>query len=388
MTVTEHDIRDTAGSAAAERAAAQREAAQREAAAQGADALAERLLGSLISGMELLTVELGHRLGLYAALHSRGPATSAELARRAGITERYAREWLEQQAAAGFIDVAEDTGAATTRRFALPAAHVGVLLDTDDPSYLIGAAQMLIGSALPLPAVADAYRTGRGVDYADYGAEMRHGIAALNRPMVGADLASWVATMPDVEARLRSGGRILDAGCGLGWSTITLARAFPQVRVHGIDLDPASIDEARDNAAAAGVSDRVTFEVADAATMTAPGGARFDLATVFEALHDMGEPIEALRQMRGVLAPDAPVLVGDERVSDEFTAPAEEIERLQYAFSVLHCLPATIAESTAVANGTVLRSSTVRHWGEQAGFSAVQILPIENDFWRFYRLNP
>jgi 2-polyprenyl-3-methyl-5-hydroxy-6-metoxy-1,4-benzoquinol methylase len=355
-----------------------------EATNQRGYALAERLLGSLIGGMELLTVHLGQRLGLYVALHSGGPATAAELAQRAGIAERYAREWLEQQAAAGFIEVAQETGHSHTRRFALPAAHVGVFVDADDPTYLVGAADMLVGSALPLPAVEAAYRTGAGVEYAAYGAEMRHGIAALNRPMFGADLPGWLATMPDVTARLRSGGRVLDAGCGVGWSTITIARAFPQARVHGVDMDEASIAEARQNAAAAGVADRVTFEAANATSIGATG---FDLVCSFEALHDMGEPIEALRQLRSALAPGAPVLIADERVADEFTAPAEEIERLQYAFSVVHCLPATMAESTAVANGTVLRAPTVRAWAEQAGFSAVEVLPIENDFWRFYRLD-
>jgi len=371
MTVTEHD-KPLASDSSAE---------------QRGYALAERLLGSLIGGMELLTVDLGQRLGLYDAMHSHGPATSAELAQRAGIAERYAREWLEQQAAAGFLEVAEETGQATTRRFVLPAAHVGVLVDADNPAYLVGAAHQLAGAALPLPALPDAYRTGAGVDYADYGAEMRHGIAAVNRPMFGADLAGWLATMPDVTARLRSGGRVLDAGCGVGWSAITLARAFPQAQVHGVDMDEASIAEARRHAMTAGVDDRVTFEVANAATIAASDGTGFDLACIFEALHDMGEPIQALRQIRAVLAPGAPVLVGDERTADEFTAPAEEIERLQYAFSVLHCLPATMAESTAVANGTVLRAPTVRRWAGQAGFSAVEILPIENDFWRFYRLD-
>jgi len=361
--------------------------ATEEAADQRGNALAERLLGSLIAGTELLTVELGRRLDLYASLHAGGPATPAELAERAGIAERYAREWLEQQAAAGFIDVASDAADAAARRFELPAAHMGVLLDANDPLYLIGAAHMLTGTALPLPSVVEAFRSGEGVEYAAYGAEMRHGIAALNRPMFAADLAGWLATMPDVVARLRSGGRVLDAGCGVGWSAITLAKAYPQAQVHGVDMDEASIAEARENAAAAGVADRVTFEVANAAAVAAPAGPGFDLACIFEALHDMGEPIEALRQIRGALVSGAPVLIGDERVSDEFTAPAEEIERLQYAFSVLHCLPATMAESTAVASGTVLRAPTVRRWAEQAGFSSVEILPIENDFWQFYRLN-
>ncbi len=349
------------------------------------EALAQRLFESLTGGMELLSVELGRRLGLYETLRAHGAATSAALAERSGIDVRYAREWLEQQAAAGFLDVDTETGDAATRSFALPAAHAPVLLDAEHPAHMMATAPFLTGAALTLPAVAAAYRNGGGVPYAEFGAEIRDGIAAFNRPMFVGELTAWLATMPDVVERLRAGGRVLDVACGVGWSSIATARAFEKASVHGVDMDEASIAEARQNALQAGVAERVTFEVRDISDLQATAG--YDLACVFEALHDMGEPIEALRTIRPLLAAGAPLLVADERVADEFTAPAEEVERLQYAFSVLHCLPATMAESTAVANGTVLRAPTVRAWAEAAGYPGMQVLPIEHDFWRFYRLD-
>ncbi|MGH3385285.1 MAG: class I SAM-dependent methyltransferase [Nocardioidaceae bacterium] len=346
--------------------------------------LAERLFAAFLSGAELLSVDLGRRLGLYEVLRQYGPVTAAELARAAEIAERYAREWLEQQAVAGILDVAAETGQADTRRYVLPDGHASALLDPEDPANLMATAPMLTGLALTLPAVVEAYRTGGGVTYADFGTEIRHGISGLNRPVFATELPGWLATMPDVAERLTAGGSVLDAGCGVGWSSITIARTFPRTQVKGIDLDPASIVEARRNIAAAGLADRVVVDVADAAE--AVDGA-YDLACIFEALHDMADPVGALRSLRGALAPGAPVFVVDERVADEFTAPADEIERMQYIYSVLHCLPATMAESTAVANGTVLRAPTVRAWAEEAGFASVEELPIENDVWRFYRLS-
>ena len=345
---------------------------------QRRDALAERLFGSLLAGNELLTVELGRRLGLYTAVHSHGRTTPAQLAARTGIAQRYATEWLEQQAAAGFLDVDGD-------HFTLPAAHVPVLLVDTDPAHLMGAAPMLAALALTLPAVATAYQAGGGVPYEEFGTELRHGIAAFNRPAFTNDLAGWLETMPDVASRLSAGGQVLDLGCGTGWSSIAIAEAFPAARVHGVDTDTASIDEARRHAAHAGVADRVTFTAANAVDV--PTDEPYDLACAFEALHDMGEPVRVLHAARAALAPGAPVLIVDERVSETFTAPADEVERMMYSFSVLHCLPATMAESTAVANGTMLRPATVRDWARQAGYPTVDVLPIENPFWRFYRLD-
>ncbi|MDQ4033156.1 MAG: class I SAM-dependent methyltransferase [Actinomycetota bacterium] len=352
------------------------------------DALVERLFGSLLGGMELLSIDLGRRLGLYATLSESGAQTAAGFARRAGIAERYAREWLEQQAVAGILDVEDPDRTPAERRYTLPAVHADVLLHAEHPANLMGAAPSLTGLALTLSAVAEAYRTGTGVSYADFGADIRHGIGAFNRPMFVGELAgTWLAALPEVRDRLAQGGCVLDVGCGTGWSSIALARAFPQTTVVAIDLDEASIADARDNAERAGVADRVTFEVHNAATYHPAGAERYDLACMFEALHDMGEPVAALRRIRAALAPGAPVLIADERVAERFTAPADEVERFMYGWSVLHCLPATIDESDAVANGTVLREGTVGDWARQAGFRHVQTLPIDNDFWRFYRLD-
>lgn len=352
------------------------------------EALNERLFAAMLSGLELLSVELGRRLGLYRTLADGGPASVDEFARRAGIAERYAREWLEQQAAAGFLAVIE-AGDAAHRRYALPDEHRGVFVDETDPMHFTGGAMMLTGVALTLPAVAAAFRTGEGVEYADFGAEVRGGIATLNRPAFHHDLRGWVDTMPDIAARLDAGGAVLDAGCGVGWSSIALARAFPEARIVGVDLDAASIAEARRNAEAEGVAERIRFVEGNGSDGTAlrshaEGG--YALVTVFEALHDMGDPVGALSAFREVLEPGGAVLVADEGVDEEFAAPASEVDRLNYAFSALHCLPATMAEASHTANGTVLRPDTVRRWAADAGFGSAATLPVENPLWHFYRL--
>ncbi len=349
------------------------------------DRLVERMLGSLLAGAELVTVDLGRRLGLYRVLHEFGDANAAELADRADIAPRYSREWLEQQATAGLIDV---TAAATDpdlRRYGLPAGHIPVLLDPEHPAHLLGAAPTMTGFGRTLDDVVRAYRTGTGVSFADYGAELRHGIASVNRPGYTHDIGGWVATLPDIHDRLTLGGRILDAGCGVGWSSIGLARAFPSAHVDAVDLDPTSIAEARDNAAGTEADARIEFTVGDAAAPD-PDTEPYDLICVLEALHDMSDPIGALAAFRPALTTGGAVLVADEKTADEFTPNGDETERLQFAFSVLHCLPATMHEGTGTANGTVLRSSTLTSWAGQAGFSCTT-LPVEHPFWRFYRLD-
>jgi predicted transcriptional regulator len=240
--------------------------------AERRDALAERLFKSVIESMELASVWLGLRLGLYETLREHGPATVTELAERAGVDARYAREWLEQQAVAGLLDVEDATGDAEGRRYRLPAAHAGVLLDADHPAHT-GAAAWWMGSlAEVLRRVPDLYRSGQGLPYPEYGADCRLAIANFNRPMFVNDLAGWFAAVPELQARLQAeGARVLDVGCGIGWSSISLARAFGSLRVDGIDADEASIAEAGRLAAEAGVADRVRFRVADAAELEAAG---------------------------------------------------------------------------------------------------------------------
>jgi SAM-dependent methyltransferase len=347
------------------------------------DALVERLFGATVGTLELFGVYLGDRLGLYAALVGSAAMSPDELARRAGIAPRYAREWLEQQAVAGLLDVENGDG---ERRYRLPAEHADVLVDPESSFYLAPFASLLAGVGGVLPDVVDAYRSGGGVPFSRYGRDLRDGQAAINRPAFTHEMASWVAAMPDVDARLKSDppARVADVGCGAGWSTIALARAFPKARVEGIDLDEASIADARRNAAEAGMADAVSFEARDAADPSARGV--YDLACIFEALHDTPRPGEVLESLHQMLRDDGSVLLADERVANSFTAPGDEIERMMYGWSICHCLPAAMVDQSAEPTGTVLREPTVRELADRAGFASVEVLPIENDFFRFYRL--
>lgn len=356
-------------------------------AEQQRDALVERLFGSAIGMMEILTVYLGDRLGLYRALADSGPATPAELADRTGTHERYAREWLEQQASAGILKVNDADADAEARRYSLPEAHAEALLDRDSLSYVTPLARQLVGVVRPLDALLKAFRTGGGVPYPEYGADMREGIAYANRAMfVNLMGTEWLPAVPDVHERLRADppARVADVGCGTGWSSISIARAYPKAQVDGFDLDKKSLAEARANAEAEGLADRISFRVSNATDPELSG--RYDLAIAVECIHDMSRPVEALRAMRGLVGESGAVLVVDERVGESFAAPADEIERLYYGFSVLHCLPVGMAEQPSAGTGTVMRPATLRRYALEAGFSDVEILPIEHDLWRFYRL--
>jgi len=347
------------------------------------DALAERLFGATLGALELYAVYLGSELGLYAALERHGALTAGELAERAGIARRYAVEWLEQQAVAGLLDV--EHGA--ERRYGLSPAHARVLAQPEGPAHLAPFSHMLAGIGGVLPQVADAYRTGGGVPYEAYGEAFRHGQGHINRPAFTRELPTdWLAAMPDVVARLESAPRahVADVGCGQGWSTLAVAHAFPNTYVDGIDLDRASIADARRHAADAGLDGRVRFTCSDAAELDGP----YDLILILEALHDMTRPADALRAARAALADDGAVLVVDEKVADAFTAPGDEIERMMYGWSVTHCLPTQLAEQPSAALGTVLRSHTVAELAEQADYTRVDVLPVDNDFFRLYRLHP
>ncbi|HYJ72401.1 MAG TPA: class I SAM-dependent methyltransferase [Actinomycetota bacterium] len=262
-----------------------------------------------------------------------------------------------------------------------------MLLDADNPAHAGATAYWMGSLAEVLQRIPGIYRSGAGLPYPEYGADCRLAIANFNRPMFVNDLADWFAAAPELQARLAAdGARVLDAGCGIGWSSISLARAFPALRVDGIDSDEASIAEARRLADEAGVADRVRFRAVDAAEPGAAGEGGYDAAFVFEALHDMARPVEALAAIRALLADGGVVVVADEKVAETFTAPGDEVERLNYGFSWWHCLPASRAETPSAANGTALRPDTVRDWAGQAGFAGYQVLPVDNVFWRFYQL--
>ena len=354
-----------------------------------AEALAERLFGATLGALELFSVYLGAELGLYRTLARQGPLGPAGLAERAGVAERYAREWLEQQAVAGFIEVDDAEADAQARRYRLPAGHARVLADPDDPVQMAPFAHMLAGIGGVLPQVAQAYRTGGGVPYGAYGDAFRHGQGHINRPAFTHWLAAdWLAAMPDVVARLECAQhpRVADLGCGQGWSTIALAKAFLNAWVDGYDSDRGSIEDARRHAAEAGLDGRVRFSCADAGELTGRGP--YDLIVILEALHDMARPADVLRAARDALGDGGTLLVVDERVADSFTAPGDDVERMMFGWSVTHCLPTQLAEQPSAALGTALRADTVRGLAHEAGFAGVEVLPVENDFFRLYRVWP
>ena len=356
---------------------------------QSRDALVERLFGAVLGMNDLYMVYVGDRLGFYRELVEIGPATPAELSTAAGTNERYTREWLEQQAVTGILEVEDPKVAANARRYCLPEGHEEVLTGRDSLNYLAPFARMMVGIVRPIPAVLDAFRSGGGVPYADYDSDFCEGQSEMNRVQFVNLLGSeWLPAVPDVHARLMSDppARIADVACGTGWSSLAMAAAYPRVRVDGLDLDEYSIELARRNLAGTDLADRVSFEVRDAADPVSQNS--YELVTVFEAIHDMSSPVEALRAMRGLLTDGGSVIVADERVADSFTAPGDEVERLMYGWSVLHCLPVGMSDQPSAATGTAMRSDTLRGYARAAGFREVEVLSIENDFWRFYRLRP
>jgi 2-polyprenyl-3-methyl-5-hydroxy-6-metoxy-1,4-benzoquinol methylase len=349
-------------------------------------ALADRLFESELRTLELYTIYLGERLGLYRALAGNGPATSAELAERTGTNERYIREWLEQQAATGLLEV-EDAGAdALARRYALPPEHAAVLADPDDLEFGAYRSIDMARHARTLPGLVDAFRTGDAPPPLSWEPEGR---AEFNRALFLNRLGNeWLPAIADIDRRLRAGppARVADLACGTGWSSIAMAAAYPRIAVDGFDLDAESIAAARRHAHDAGMADRVTFSASDAAE--AGAGERYDLVTIFEALHDMSRPVDALRTARRALRDGGSVLVADERVDDEFTAPAPLLERHAYAWSVISCLPSAMGDPLTAATGAVMRPSTLRRYATEAGFSDTDVLAIETGPFRFYRLIP
>ncbi|MGH1564775.1 class I SAM-dependent methyltransferase [Mumia sp. DW29H23] len=349
------------------------------------DAFADRIFASVLGTMDCLTIALGDRLGLYDVLAEHGPLVASELARRAGIDERYAREWLEQQAVAGLVEIARPSTDAAVREYALSEAQREVLCDRSLESYLTPLTQVLAAAGAQLPALEEAYRTGGGVGWAAYGPHMRLGQADANRALFLTSLPrSWLPAIPALHERLTEGTRVADIGCGDGWSSIGIASGYPRTTVEGFDLDAGSVAAAQENASAQGVADRVTFRHADAGTVEDARG--YGLVTAFECVHDMPDPVSVLATMRAMADPDGWVLVVDERVPDEFTGPGDPVEQLMYGYSVLVCLPDGMSHRPTRATGTVMRPDVLRGYAREAGFADIEVLPIENDVFRVYRL--
>ena len=352
-----------------------------------AEAFAERVFGAVLGTMDLFSIHLGDRLGFYRAL-AEAPATPLELAERTGTDARYAREWLEQQAVTGIVEA--DDGRPDdpdARRFSLPDAHAEVLTQETSLNFLAPLPRMVSAAGVQLPAVLEAYRTGGGVSWERYGVDMRESQADVNRPPFQRLLGpEYLKQVPDVFDRLSGGpASVADLGCGAGWSSIGIAQTFPNATVTGYDVDAPTVELARENASEAGVRDRVTFEVVDASDDSLAGD--HDLVIALECVHDLPQPVGFLATMGRLAAGDGAVIVADMNVSETFTAPGDDIERVMYGYSILICLPDARSHPDSAATGTAMRPATFERYATEAGFGSVEILPIETDFWRFYRLH-
>jgi len=349
---------------------------------QKVESFAERILTEVNSSLSCLNVYLGHKLGLFKNLAETGAVTSVELSQRTGYAERYLREWLECMTAGEYLE--HD---ATTGKFSLPVEHATVLVEADDPNYAAPFTQFAPSLSSVLPDLMEAFRTGGGVPYESYGQDCLEAIGMGNRPMYVNDYASkWIPAMPDVERTLKQGGKVAEVGCGLGWSSISLARGFPRTTIDSIDVDEESIRQARNNASQEGVADRVRFLHSPIEDLDI--SETYDLVTAFECLHDMPYPVQALRRMREMAGPNGSVLIADEAAGESLEENRNLLGSFYYNCSVLHCLPQALVTPGAAGTGTAIKPSTVRQFATEAGFRKVEVLDVENPFFRFYRLTP
>lgn len=351
---------------------------------QTAEEFSERVFGAVLGALDTWAIYVGDKFGLYDLL-AEASSTQSELSAGSGMHERYLTEWLEHQVTGGLLTVDDPGKDAESRVYSLPPGHAEVLTDRDSLAYLTPFVRLVVAGGIQLPVLLDAYRTGGGVSWSQYGPDMRTGQAEMNRPWFISEMGStWFPSVPSIQDKLVSDARVADVGCGEGWSSVAMAQAYPDVTVDGYDVDEPSMAAARQHAAAAGVSDRVKFHIVDPASAEVETG--YDLVTAFECIHDMPDPVGVLAKMRQMVADDGVVLVMDEAVGDAFGEQTDDVERLMYGFSMFVCLPDGMSHQPSVGTGTVMRPSTLEKYAQQAGFAGIEVLPIDNDLWRFYEL--
>lgn len=298
-----------------------------------------RVFADLAAGYGGVMISLGAKLGLYAALSGAGPLTAADVAERAGCAERYVREWLNSQTAAGYVDYDR-----TRQTYELSPEGAAVLADRDNPAHLTPAFDVVASMWLDEHLTLEAFRTGKGVPWGAHDDRLSHGVAAFFRTGYRAMLVpEWLAGMDGVIDRLNAGAAVADIGCGHGHSTVLMADAFPRSRFYGYDTHAGSIAAARENARSAGVADRVTFEVGTAKDYAAHG---LDLICFFDCLHDMGDPLGAASYARSALAPGGSVMLVEPAAADNVADNVGPIARLYYSASTTLCCAHALSEGT------------------------------------------
>jgi 2-polyprenyl-3-methyl-5-hydroxy-6-metoxy-1,4-benzoquinol methylase len=306
-------------------------------------------------------VVMGDKLGLYRALAG-DSLSPADLAERTGTAERYVREWLNAQAAGGFVAYDPDSG-----RYSLEPEQAVALTESDSPAFLPGFFQLAIGSVLDSPRITDVVRTGAGVGWHEHVHDVHEGCERFFRPGYNANLIDgWLPALDGVVDKLQRGARVADVGCGHGASTILMAQAFPHSSFAGSDYHAGAIDTARERAAAGGVADRVTFTVEPAAGY---GGGPYDLVTMFDCLHDMGDPVGAARHVHSTLADDGTWMIVEPNAGDRVEDNLNPVGRAYYGFSTLLCTPASLSQEVGLALGAQAGEARIRDVVEAAGFT-------------------
>jgi 2-polyprenyl-3-methyl-5-hydroxy-6-metoxy-1,4-benzoquinol methylase len=307
-------------------------------------------------------VVMGDRLGLYRALAGAGGLTTAELADHTGTAERYVREWANAQAAGGYL--AYDADSAT---YSLPPEQTVALTDADSPAYLPGFFQIALGSVTDSPRIVEAARSGDGVGWHEHVHDVHEGCERFFRPGYNANLvAEWLPALEGVIAKLTQGAKVADVGCGHGASTILMAQAFPNSSFVGSDYHEGSIETARARAQEAGVADRVRFQVAPAASYD---GSDYDLVTVFDCLHDMGDPVSAVRHVLSTLKSDGTWMIVEPNAGDHVQDNFNPVGRAYYGFSTLLCTPASLSQEVGLALGAQAGEARIRDVVETGGFT-------------------
>ncbi|MFP5345952.1 MAG: class I SAM-dependent methyltransferase [Actinomycetes bacterium] len=326
--------------------------------------LLARFVVDLGAGFHAAAAVIGDRLGLYRALLAVMPATSAEVAAEAGVGERYVAEWLAGQAAGGYV-----TYERTTDRFSLSEEQAFVLA-LPDGMQAAAAFHLPVAVAKNVERITEAVRTDGGFAWHEHDPELFEGTERFFRPGYAANLVpSWIPALDGVEANLRDGATVADVGCGHGASTLLLAQAFPTARITGFDYHTASIDQARKRAAETGVADRATFEVASAATFPGTG---YDLIAIFDALHDMPDPLAAARHIRRALAPDGTFLLVEPYAHDALVDNLNPVGRLYYTASTVICVPHSMSDQPRAALGAQAGEARLRALLDDAGFTRVR----------------
>ncbi len=319
-------------------------------------------VGAAISG---LLVHVGDRLGLYRAMAGAGPITSAQLAQRTGTAERYVREWLANQAAGGYV--VHDP---TTLTFELPAEQAMVLAVDESPAFLAGAFETVAACYTDHAAVLDAFRTGRGVGWDAHDARLFSGVQRLFRPTYTAQLvAQWLPALDGVVDKLQAGARVADVGCGAGAATVIMAQAYPRSTFTGLDTHEPSVRVAHGTATDAGVAARVTFDVGGPEDLPVN---TYDLVCVFDALHDMGDPVGAARHIRRALRPDGTLLVVEPNARDRLAENLDPVGRTYYGLSTVVCTPGSLAQEVGLGLGAQAGEQRLGEVLREAGFTGVR----------------